>query len=112
MGIAGSDVSLNIIELLGLPNNFRGVVVESVSPGGPAADSELLAVAETRRRNDDALIDIRADIITAINDQPISGMNGLITYLARHTDPGQVITVTVLRDGARQIKIPLTLGSR
>ena len=112
MGISGSDVSLNIIELLGLPNNFRGVVVELVSPGGPAADSELLAVAETRRRNDDALIDIRADIITAINDHPISGMNGLITYLARHTDPGQVITVTVLRDGARQIKIPLTLGSR
>ena len=103
---------LTVIELLDLPNNFRGVVVETVVEGGPAADTDLRAVAETRRRNDDQLIDVRADIITAIDGNPIGSMNDLITYLARHTDPGQAITVTVLRDGEYQLEISLTLGGR
>ena len=112
MSIAGSDVSLTVIELLDLPNNFRGVVVETVVEGRPAADTDLRAVAETRRRNDDQLIDVRADIITAFDGNPIGSMNDLITYLARHTDPGQAITVTVLRDGEYQLEISLTLGGR
>ena len=112
MGIAGSDVTLTIIELIDLPNNFRGVVVEMVVDEGPAAESDLQAIAETRRRNDDALIDVRADIITAINGHPIGGMNDLITYLARHTDPGQEIMLTVLRDGRTEIAMPLILGGR
>lgn len=112
MGIAGSDVTLTVIELLDLPNNFRGVVVEMVATDGPAADSNLQAVAETWRRNDEKLIALRADIITAIDGQPIESMNDLITYLARHTDPGQEIALTLWRDGENKIEVPLILGSR
>lgn len=112
MGIAGSDVSITLLELLDLPNNFRGVIVEMITEDGPAADSDLQKVAETRTRDGDELIGIRVDIITAIDGNPIRGMNDLITYLARNTRPEQEITLSVLRDGKTELEIPLTLGSR
>jgi len=111
LGIAGGDVTLNIMELLDLPNNFRGVVVSDIVDDGPAADSNLQQIAETRT-NDGELVDVRLDIITAIDGTPVGSMNDLITYLARNTQPDQTVTLTVLRNGTETIDIPLTLGSR
>jgi S1-C subfamily serine protease len=111
IGISGGDVTLNIMEQLNLPNNFRGVVVNDIVKDGPAADSDLQQMAETRTSNND-LVGVRADIITAIDGTTITGMNDLITYLARNTQPDQTVTLTVLRDGKDEIQVPLTLGSR
>lgn len=111
IGIAGGNVTLNVIEQLDLPNNFRGVVVSDIVEDGPASQTDLQEVAETRT-NDGELVDIRADIITAVDGNPITGMNDLITYLARNTRPDQQITLTVMRNGNEEIQIPLTLGSR
>ena len=55
---------------------------------------------------------MRADIITAIDDTLIHGMNDLITYLARHTRPEQAVTLTVLRNGERELAISIELGRR
>lgn len=111
IGISGGDVTLNLMEMLDLPNNFRGVVVSDIVDDGPAADSDLQEIAETRTQ-DGELVDVRADIITAVDGRSIDGMNDLITYLARNTQPDQTITLTVLRNGTEEIQIPVTLGSR
>ena len=111
IGISGFDVSLTVSELLGLPNSFRGVVVREIVDDGPAAASDLQEIAEMRTL-DDELVDIRGDIVTAIDGNPIYGMNDLITYLARHTHPNQEITLSVLRNGAEELALPLTLGRR
>ncbi len=111
IGLTGFDVSLTVTELLGLPNNFRGVVVREVLDDGPAARSDLREIAEMRTL-DNELIDMRVDIITAIDGVPINGMNDLITYLARKTRPDQEITLGVLRNGIEELEFPLTLGSR
>lgn len=111
IGISGGDVNLNLMEMLDLPNNFRGVVVSSIVEDGPAAGSDLQEIAETRTQ-DGELVDVRADIITAVDGTKINGMNDLITYLARNTHPDQEITLTVLRNGTGEIQIPITLGSR
>ena len=111
IGISGGNVTLNIIELLDLPNNYRGIVVSDIVEEGPAAETELQEMAETRT-NDGDLVDIRADIIIAIDGTLVTGMNDLITYLARNTQPNQEVTLTVLRNGSEEIEIPLTLGSR
>ncbi|MCY4070260.1 MAG: trypsin-like peptidase domain-containing protein [Chloroflexi bacterium] len=111
IGITGFDVPLNVSELLGLPNNFRGVVVREVVDGGPAAASDLREIAEMRTL-DNELVDMRVDIITAIDGVAINGMNDLITYLARKTHPHQEITLSVLRDGLQELELPLRLGSR
>ncbi len=111
LGISGGDVSLNVMELLDLPNNFQGVIVSGIVEDGPAADSTLQELAETRTSDGD-LVDIRVDIITAVDGTRIASMNDLITYLARNTHPDETITLTVLRNGSEEIQIPLTLGSR
>ena len=111
IGLTGFDVSLTVTELLGLPNNFRGVVVREVLDDGPAARSDLQEIAEMRTL-DNELIDMRVDIITAVDGVPINGMNDLITYLARNTHPDQEITLSVLRDGFKELALPLRLGSR
>lgn len=111
LGISGFDVNINAIESLELPNNFRGVVIREVVDDGPAASAGLREI--TRMVNlDDELVGMRADIITAVDAMPIKGMNDLITHLARHTRPEQTVILTVLRDGERELEIPIELGSR
>ncbi len=111
LGIRGEDVNLTVIEILDLPSDFRGVVVEVFTEDGPAANSELQERAEMLTRNDE-LVALRADIITAIDGAPIKGMNDLISYLARYTRPEQEVMLTVLRDGEVELEIPVTLGQR
>jgi len=112
LGISGEDVGLSVIETLSLPNNFSGVVIGEVLDDGPAADTSLREIAEMRTRGDGELVGMRVDIITAVDGHSIKGMDDLITYLARHTRPGQTVTLTVHRDGAREVEIPIALGSR
>ncbi len=111
LGISGFDVNIDAIESLELPKSFRGVVIREVVDDGPAADAGLREI--TRMLNlDDEIVGMRADIITAVDGVPIKGMNDLITYLARHTRPEQKVTLTVLRDGAREMETSIELGSR
>lgn len=107
MGIQGGDVSLEVMESLDLPNDQRGVVVSNVLAGSPAAEAGL------RNPEGDASMTRleSADIITAIDGRQITGINGLISHLARFTRPGDIVDLTVLRDG-REITLPLTLGRR
>ena len=112
IGITGEDVGLGVIETLGLPNDFSGVVVGDVLEDGPAANTELHEIAEMRTRGAGELVGMRVDIITAIDGNGIKGMDDLITYLVRHTRPGQQVTLMVHRDGGQIVAIPITLGSR
>jgi 2-alkenal reductase len=95
MGINGDEVTLTAIERLGLPNNLRGVVVRDVTSGGPAFMGGLRS----------------ADIITAIDSTPMTGMSSLVAYLASNTRPGQAVNLTVWRDG-QLFSTSVTLGER
>ncbi|MBZ0299541.1 MAG: trypsin-like peptidase domain-containing protein [Anaerolineae bacterium] len=106
----GPDMSLNLIETLKLPNNLRGVIVSGVVPGGPAERAGLRNPGRTVFVEGDA-VPTTADIITAINGVPLSGMNGLVSYLARNTRPGDTVNLTLWRDG-QQIVVPVQLSSR
>ncbi len=111
MGISGGDVSLSLIEAFNLPPNQRGVVVGEVSPNGPAAAAGLQTVGEITGDELDA-VPATVDIITAIDGQPLEGMADLITYLARSTQPGQTVTLNVLRNGTEPLQLQATLSAR
>jgi S1-C subfamily serine protease len=104
------DVTLALIEQLGLPNNTRGVVVLGVEANGPAAAAGL------RNASNPVLVDgeqvpTSVDIITAIDGQPVAGMSELVSYLASNTQPGQTVNLTVLRDG-QTVSVPVVLSGR
>lgn len=109
LGIYGGDVTLTLIEQLGLPNNQRGVVVSDTEVRSPARLAGIRTMTVSGQGTNARVIS--ADIIVAINGTPIPNFAEMIAYLAKYTRPNDVITLTVLRDGAL-IDLNLTLGSR
>jgi S1-C subfamily serine protease len=111
LGIQGGDVYLGLIEALNLPNNARGVVVSGVEPNGPAARAGLRSAGNVRQIGGIS-VPLSVDIITAINGEPLSGMSELVSYLASNTQPGDQVTLTVVRDGREQFDVVVTLQPR
>ncbi|MFW5691841.1 MAG: S1C family serine protease [Chloroflexota bacterium] len=109
IGIAGNDITIDVIEDLDLPNNQRGIVVGEVVAGSPADDAGIRSI-QISGQGPSAEI-ATADIIVAVDGMSIDGFPSLISYLARNTRPGDTVTLTILRDGER-IDINVTLGDR
>jgi S1-C subfamily serine protease len=113
LGISGRDVYLPLIQEFELPNDTQGVVVAEISPGGPASRAGLEGpvYANTDDANNARAVPESVDVITAIDDEPLSGISELISYLAAKTEPGQTVTLTVLRlnDGSSE-ELTLDVG--
>lgn len=113
LGISSNSeggITLRMIEALGIPNNMRGVVVETVTEGGPAAQAGLRGASNPRSVRGQR-VNTSVDIITAIDGQPVHDMSALVSYLAGNTRPGQTVNLTVWRNG-QTINIPVVLGAR
>lgn len=80
-----------------------GVVVREVFPGSSAERAGLRSIGIDRRGNV-----MSADIVTAIDDQPIKNFAALSNALDNRK-PGEEITLTVVR-GAETLRIRLTLS--
>ncbi len=70
----------------------RGALVQGVTAGGPAAGAGLQ----------------QGDIITEIDDRPVTDADSLIVAIRDH-QPGDTVQVTVLRGGSSQT-VPATLA--
>ena len=109
LGISGGTITPAVAESLSLPVQ-QGVLVESVVSGGPADRAGILGGSQRSRTGSQALT-TGGDIIVAIDDEEVKSFDDLVGYLGRKTEVGQRVTLTVLRDGARQ-RIEATLGER
>ena len=80
----------NLQRVLNLP---KGVVVVQVGAGTPASRAGLQPF---RRGNRGEVV--MGDVITAINDEPVSDLDGMLSHLERR-QPGETVTLTVWRGG-------------
>jgi S1-C subfamily serine protease len=71
---------------------LRGVVIEKVAPGGPAAEAGLRGLTRKLRK-----IEL-GDVIVGIDDYPITNYDDLFNALDRY-EPGATVKVKVLRGG-------------
>ena len=110
LGISGTDMTPDIAQAMKLPAGTRGALVEQVSAGGPAANAGLQASATDVTING-VQGTVGGDIITAIDGQTINSMSDIIAYLAIHTQVGQTVTLTIMRNGQTQT-VQVTLGNR
>lgn len=94
LGIQGESVTPAIAESLGLPEDTRGVLVQTVLPDTPAAAAGL----ET------------GDVIVAWDGQALDNMETLRTLLDG-IQPGEVVTFSVLRNG-EQVEVTVTFPTR
>ena len=86
-----------------------GAWVQSVTPGGPAADAGIRA-GNRRARFQAQQYDVGGDVIVAVAGQPIRGESDLARSVER-LDSGQTVTVVVQRDGTRR-DVRVKLGER
>jgi S1-C subfamily serine protease len=71
----------------------EGVPLVQVTPGGPAHQAGLRAFA---RGNAGGIVP--GDVVTAIDDQQVKDLDGMLSALERY-QPGDTVTVTLWREG-------------
>jgi S1-C subfamily serine protease len=82
---------------------LEGVLVMRVDPEGPAARAGL----QPTRRDLAGNVHL-GDVIVAIDDEELESTEDLFAALEEH-EPGDEVTVTVVRDG-ESVTVPMTLG--
>jgi serine protease Do len=86
------------------------VLVATVTRGSPAAEAGLRG--SNRQASIDGLqVSVGGDVIVAIDGQAMATFEEMVSYLARNTEVGQTITLSILRDG-QEATLQLTLGAR
>lgn len=103
LGISGSTYNSNWAKALDLPADARGVYIMGVVQGGPVQQAGLRAGA----RNSGVMLELTTrgpeylpgggDLVTAIDGQAVTGMDGLLAYPSEQTSPGQTVELAVLR---------------
>jgi S1-C subfamily serine protease len=110
IGITGTTLTPDLAEAMGLEKDQRGALVIEVANNGPADEAGLQG-SDEQISIDGVQARVGGDIITAFDGRPVREFDDLVAYLARHTQVGQTVTLTILRDGEKQ-EIDVTLGSR
>ncbi len=110
IGIRGATVRPDIAVAMDMPAETRGALVIAVgsdtaaSRGGLRASDRLTVI-------NGAEAPVGGDIIIAIDGTPMRGMDDVIAYVVEHTQPGDTVEFTVLRDGA-EVAVTITMGKR
>jgi serine protease Do len=84
LGVTIQSLDADLAASMNLPTS-RGAIVTSVATGGPAERAGLK----------------RGDVITTVNNQPVTDTNGLRNAVARMA-PGTSVAVKAFRDGREQ----------
>ena len=110
LGISGMTLTPDLAQAMDLEPDRRGVLVADVTSGSPADDAGLQG-SDRQAEIEGIQVNVGGDIILAIEGQSISGFGDLVTYLARYTEVGQKISLTVLREGEKAT-LNLALAAR
>jgi serine protease Do len=110
IGISGMSLTPELAQAMDLETNQRGALVIDVTPGSPA-DKAGLQGSDRQVDIDGQQERVGGDVIVAVDGQPVKEMDDLIAYLARNTEVGQTITLTVLRNGKNET-FDVTLAAR
>jgi len=103
LGISGTSITPALAREIGIENEITGAYVASVVAGSPAADAGLVGAGADSVAG--------GDIITAFNGTPVNSFDALVAELVTTTAPGDVATLSVLRDGAA-LDVEITIGAR
>ncbi len=107
IGISGTALTPELAKAMKLKSDVRGALIMEVNPNSPA-DKANLRGSDRTITLDGEQVKVGGDVITAIDGTPVDAIDDVISYLARNTEVGQTITLTVLRDGKeKEIKLDL-----
>src|ERR1051325_6288765 len=95
LGISGGKITPDIATAVGLPSNYKGVIVASVQPDSPAEKADLKGLSQ----DDSGTTSQTGDIITAVDGHPVRQIDDIINYIESQKNVGDNIKLTVNRNG-------------
>ena len=107
LGISGGSITPDLAQSIGLSKNFKGVIVGSVQPRGPADKASLRGISQDIMNLNPHI----GDIITAIDSHPVKRIDDIINYIESNKSVGETLIVTVNRSG-KTINLNATLQAR
>lgn len=110
LGIAGGDLTSNLATAMKLDAGQRGVLISEVVQGGPAEKAGLKG-SSTNVTIYGIDVTVGGDIITAVDKVPVKTFDDLLSYIFLHTQSGQKVELSILRDG-KPMTVTVTLESR
>ena len=96
IGIRGMSLTPMLAEANGLPRDARGALVAEVVHGGPAEFAGLLG-STTFGRLEGVEYSVGGDVILRFHGAPVGGIDGLTAYMTENNQPGDRVTLDVLR---------------
>jgi S1-C subfamily serine protease len=107
LGLNGTTLTSDLAETttIGLPTNFKGILVDTIVKGGPADKAGIHGTATDQYSKKHG-----GDIITAIDKHPIITMDDLLSYIDEHKSAGNNVTLTIYRNG-QNMDLKATLGA-
>jgi len=94
LGIAGTSLAPEFADQRGLPHSFKGVLISSVTPGGPADVSGIKGLTKNDEHS--------GDVITAIDGHEVKRIDDIMFYIEEQTSVGDKVILTFQRDGQSQ----------
>ena len=113
MGVSGGTLSPICADALGVPKTLRGALVIDVLPQTPAASAGLRGGTEAAETEYPSICPDRAggDVIVAIEGEPVTKFDDVLSYLQRNTSPGDTVSLSIWRNGQTE-EVELTLAPR
>ena len=109
LGVRGGNLVPALVEAMKLPVE-RGAYILEVTADGPAEPAGLRGADNVATVNGQST-PVGGDVVTAIDGQPVNSFDDLLIYIALQAEPGQSVTLTILRDGKSQ-DVSVQLGAR
>lgn len=110
LGISGTSLTPDLAEAMDLPVDQRGALVVDVLSDSPADEAGLRG-SDRQVTIDGVDLRVGGDVIIAMDDEPIRSMDDVVAYLARATEVGQKVELTIIRDG-KEKKVEVELAAR
>ncbi len=111
LGISGATLTPELIEAMKLPADTQGVLVIEATKDGPAVQADLQGSDKAITVKGEEL-QVGGDVITAINGQPVTGMDDLISYLLEKTRPDETVKLEIIQANGQSKTVEVTLGTR
>jgi S1-C subfamily serine protease len=117
LGISGGKITPDLIRAMGLPTNYKGVLVGSVQPNSPADMAGLKGLTQgdsfrlTQGDSVNAPPSQPGDIITAVDGHPVRQIDDIINYIESQKNVADNIKLTVNRNG-QILDLTVTLQAR
>ncbi len=112
LGVQGRGVTDDIVAANRYPADTKGAYILQALCDGPSAgrlEGDVACDVDLSLRPPQA--EGGGDLVIAVDGEPVSDFDDLLTYVATEGSPGETIDLTVLRDGQR-LSVPVTLGER